>query len=637
MTAYGKMKESEAFRNYCRALNLDISKFNVVGKDLDSYRNDSYWGKIIKESEMFVGVIDSVSPHPCATLLLNEPLSKKLGVIKVGDVFVTLIDSYNSDKYKYLKNDYLTVTVWDIISKVYDEIGMPIDDVRQLLNKVESDDKVWDLYKNGLVSTLNQAGTASGKPQIMQYKPKNIRELSGWVSAIRPSFSSMKHYFLNRKDFSYGIDELDTLLKSSDNFILYQENIMNVLQFAGFPEDETYGLLKAIAKKKEGIIEPIQERFMTGFMAKTDSEENALKVWKIIEDAVGYGFNSSHAYAVALDSVYGAYLKANFPLEYYSTILNIYEGNTSKQGEIFEELAKFGITVKPIEFGKSSGKYIKDASDNSIYKGIGSIKFLNSSVADELYNLANSKDFSSVDAVDLFKEIIDNTSANTRQMNILIRLGYFKQFGDWIELAEIFQCMTDSKKPDTDKYPEFKDKEVIIEKKNKKGEIRNELKIIKKPLKYSSTLKEETKLQRLQNIREYAEAVKLNPPTKPSVYNQIMFEKDNLGYSTTTYPNLPDNMVIVMDINTKYTPVVTFMKLNSGETLTAKVKKGKMYDEFGMPFMDLGYILKITDTHIEEGWKKVDDKWERDSTKNVLFVDKVKVIRREETTNDTSR
>lgn len=349
------------------------------------------------------------------------------------------------------------------------------------------------------------------------------------------------------------------------------------------------------------------------------------------------GFNSSHAYAVALDSVYGAYLKANFPLEYYSTILNIYEGNTSKQGEIFEELAKFGITVKPIEFGKSSGKYIKDSSDNSIYKGLGSIKFLNSSVADELYNLANSKDFSNVDAIDLFKEIIDNTGVNTRQMNILIRLGYFKQFGDWIELAEIFQCMTDSKKPDTEKYPEFKDKEVIIEKKNKKGEIRNELKIVKKPLKYSSTLKEETRLQRLQNIREYAEAVKLNPPTKPSVYNQIMFEKDHLGYSTTTYPNLPDNMVIVMDINTKYTPVVTFMKLNSGKTLTAKVKKGKMYDEFGMPFMDLGYILKITDTHIEEGWKKVDDKWERDSTKNVLFVDKVKVIRREETTNDTSR
>ncbi|MFZ7763742.1 hypothetical protein, partial [Bacillus licheniformis] len=71
-------------------------------------------------------------------------------------------------------------------------------------------------------------------------------------------------------------------------------------------------------QKKEGIIEPIHDKFIKGFVQKTGNEEQALKVWKIIEDAVGYGFNSSHAYSVALDSIYGAYLKAKYPLEYYS-------------------------------------------------------------------------------------------------------------------------------------------------------------------------------------------------------------------------------------------------------------------------------------------------------------------------------
>src|SRR5690606_32200483 len=144
-------------------------------------------------------------------------------------------------------------------------------------------------------------GTDSGTPQVMQYKPKSIRELSGWVSAIRPAFSSMKSYFLNRKPFTYGIPEFDAILKESDNFILYQENIMATLVYSGFPEDETYGLLKAIAKKKEGIIEPIHDRFIEGFTKQTGSRTNALEVWKIIENAVGYGFNSSHAYSVALD------------------------------------------------------------------------------------------------------------------------------------------------------------------------------------------------------------------------------------------------------------------------------------------------------------------------------------------------
>ena len=173
---------------------------------------------------------------------------------------------------------------------------MEIPDVRELSKLVESDEKVWDLYKDGIVATLNQAGTASGKPQVMQYSPRSIRELSGWVSAIRPSFSSMKAYFLNREPFSYGIPTFDKILESSDNFVLYQENIMSALVYVGFLEDETYGLLKAIAKKKEGIIEPIHDKFIDGFKKRVIeedgtsedvAEEQALKVWKIIEDAVG--------------------------------------------------------------------------------------------------------------------------------------------------------------------------------------------------------------------------------------------------------------------------------------------------------------------------------------------------------------
>ena len=142
MVAYGTMRESEAFRNYCRALDLDIKDFNSVGKDLDSYRKHSYWGPIIKESEMFLGVIDSWSPHPCAHLILDKPISKEIGVMRIGDVEVALIDSNNSDRYKYLKEDFLTVTVVDIISKAYEAIGRPMDDIRTLIEMTKDDDKV---------------------------------------------------------------------------------------------------------------------------------------------------------------------------------------------------------------------------------------------------------------------------------------------------------------------------------------------------------------------------------------------------------------------------------------------------------------------------------------------------------------
>lgn len=493
---------------------------------------------------------------------------------------------------------------------------------------MENNDKIWQLYEKGLTATLNQAGTDSGTPQVIQYKPKNIRELSGWVSAIRPAFASMKHYFLNRETFSYGIPEFDKLLKESDNFILYQENIMRVLVYVGFPEDETYGLLKAIAKKKKGIIEPIHDKFIKGFVEKTGSEEQAKKVWKIIEDAVGYGFNSSHAYAVALDSIYGAYLKAEYPLDYYSVVLNIYENNVDMQAKILKELKHFNIKLLPIEFGKSGAEYTADHETNSIYKGISSIKYLNKKIAEELLQLSKENQYDKNDFTSLLKDIIEKTSVNTRQMEILIRLDFFKKFGIKEVLLELFLAMTGKKKANTELYPEFADKEVIEEKINKKtGEVKKKKKIIKKSLKYDASLKETTKEERLKNMKDYEKAVRENPLQKIELYDQINFEKEVLGYAVSTYPQLPDNIVLVLDVNTKYKPVLTLYKVKTGEEVLVKVDKKKFFinDEY---LLYKGDIIQILDIENRYGWKRIDGKWVENKNKIEPHLNKCKIIRR---------
>lgn len=631
MVAYGTMQDSEAFRNLCRAYEIPQNEFNEVAKDLDSHRKNPKWKDIIEESKRFIGVIDSISPHPCANLLLSTPISEDVGVIRVGGEFCALIDSDTSDYWKYLKNDYLTVTVWNIIAEGFKTVGKPIPDVRELSRLVEGDNDVWELYEKGLTATLNQTGTDSGTPQIVQYKPKSIRELSGWVSAIRPSFSSMKSYFLNRQSFSYDIPEFDKILTESDNFILYQENIMATLIYAGFPEDETYGLLKAIAKKKEGIIEPIHDRFIKGFVNKTGSEEQALKVWKILEDAVGYGFNSSHAYSVALDSVYGAYLKAKFPLDYYSVVLNVYQNDTKITSKILKELNHFDIQVLPIQFGKSTSTYKKDSENNAIYKGIASIKFLNAKVAEELYKLSQEKDYT--DWIDLLVDIVEKTSADTRQMEILIRLDFFKQFGEKEILLEVYKTMVDKKKADTELYPEFADKtevEIKTKKNRKTKEVTTEevIKTIKRPLKYDVKLKENTKLKRLNNLYDYYEVVKLNPPKKIELYEQISFEKENLGYAHSTYPTVADNIVLVMDINTKYTPIVTLYKVKDGQEIRVKINKKLFWDKNDYQMLYKGDVVKILDVEEKNGWKKVDNKWVEDENKKELHLKKCKILKR---------
>jgi DNA polymerase III alpha subunit len=567
MVAYGTMKESEAFRNYCRAKNLPMVEYNTVGKDLDSYRNNPKWKDTIEESEKFVGVIDSVSPHPCSNLLLSKPISKELGVIKVGDAYCALIDSHTSDSFKYLKNDFLTVKVWKIISEAFKLINKPIPDVRELTKLVTQDNDVWNLYKNGITATLNQAGSNSGTPQVIQYQPKSIRELSGWVAAIRPSFASMKSYFLNREPFSYGIHEFDKLLQQSDNFILYQENIMEVLVYAGFDEDETYSLLKAIAKKTPGIIEPIHDRFIKGFMDKTGSQENADRVWEIIQDAVGYGFNASHAYSVALDSLYGAYLKAKYPIEYYTVVLQLYDSDTTMTSKLMNELKYFHIKLFPPKYGYSKGEYFFDKDKNAIYKGIGSIKFLNNDVGTNLYNLSKELKFDTFS--DLLFKIKNESYANSRQIKILTTLNYFDKFGDNGKLLKII-----------DKF------ESRLKNKN---------------------LKDETKQKRLIEVKEFEDSL---DEIKLNIKEQIKFEMEYYGYEVSIANGSPENVYMITELDTKYTPRLRLYNLKTGKIKSLKCKKKDIklnpFGEFSM-IQVKGIIEKFKNKLVDGKWTKSEE------------------------------
>ena len=143
MTAYGTMGESEAFRNTCRSKNLNYDEYNEVAKNLDGYRNDKRWGKIIEEANKFNGVIISASIHPCSYLLLDKDLREELGVIKIGDAYCCPITSSEADEWHYLKNDYLKVESISLSKDTFDLAEVPIPSIYEF--KKMLDEKVWDI------------------------------------------------------------------------------------------------------------------------------------------------------------------------------------------------------------------------------------------------------------------------------------------------------------------------------------------------------------------------------------------------------------------------------------------------------------------------------------------------------------
>lgn len=617
MVAYGTMQESSAFKNYARSVGINYNEANQVSDDLDRYKNDKRWSEVIEASSVFRGVIDSVAPHPCAHLLLPiANTSETTGTIKVKDEFVTLITSNESDDYKYLKNDLLSVTVWDIISKTYDMIGKPRHTIRELERLVEGDDNVWKLYRDGIVATLNQTGTKSGKPQVMQYKPTSVAELSMWVASIRPGFASLKQEFFNRKEHKYGIDSLDAVLSETNGYMIFQENIMAVLMYAGISEDRTYSIIKGISKKVPSIVDSAKEEFYTGFLKRTAEEgydeefsrDVADEVWKVMEDASDYSFNASHAYSVALDSVYGAYLKAYYPLEYYTVILNIYQNDSDKIAEIEQELDYFGIKIGPIVFGGSRANYTPDKETNTIFKGIWSVKFMNERISEELFELSQTEPYlnKEKDALDLFLDLIENTSVNSRQTEILINLDFFAEFGKAEFLLNLWNTMNNKG------MPELVDEKYADKKAN--------------PIFYSKNHIDKTKAKRIENLRGYVELLEENPPAERTTYEKIMYEKEFIGHATTTFLELPPSYVLITDLNLKYTPILEVYQLSTGKTFDVKIKKNKFYDTYDNPIVFRGNIIRIIDSHREYGKKLVDGKWYDNKSVTWMFIDKMSII-----------
>lgn len=339
MVAFGTLKRLSAWKMYCRAADIPFETANEVGSQLKAYESavrfaedgeevelsdyvPPQFRELVAASERYMGMIDSISPHPCAYLLCTEDIRREIGVIRINSrtgkkqpVFAAFIDGATAEQYGYLKNDLLLVDVVRVNQEAFHRIGMAQPDVSTLLEMTRNDRDTWRMYAEGYTMGLNQVEQEKTREKVLRYKPKNITELTAFVAAVRPAFKSMLPTFLDRRHFDYGIPAFDRLIQTREmtsSFLLYQEQTMKTLQFAGFSAPESYAAIKSIAKKHPEKVLPLKERFLEGFAAKADIP-SAEKVWKIIEDATNYSFNASHAVCVALDSLYGAWLKAHHP------------------------------------------------------------------------------------------------------------------------------------------------------------------------------------------------------------------------------------------------------------------------------------------------------------------------------------
>ena len=582
MVAWKPLQDSSAFRVYCKGIGKHISEYDDIAKDLDAYRDNPKWKKIIDESQRFVGVVESISESPCSMVLYYKPVRKELGLVHTKEKICCLLDGYNCDKYKYLKNDYLSVTVWAIIKDTCELVGIPIPTIRELDKLL--DDKTFDIYAKGLTCTINQADSDFATNIVKQYKPKSVSEMSAFVAIIRPGCASLLDDYINRKPYTTGVKELDDLLVEGKHRMIYQELIMKYLIWLGIEETGSYDIIKKIAKKKfkEKELAELKEKLLAGWLDRVGKEDGFIETWTVVEQAARYSFNASHSLSYAYDSLYGAYLKSHYPLEYYTTVLNYYADDNERTLKLTNELKYFNIPLNPIRFRHSVSNYSCNKETNEIFKGIASIKYMNAQVADEMYQLRDNQYAS---FIDLLYDLTEKTTLNSRQLKILIELDFFEEFGDANYLMKLYEW-----------FDYFNGRlQVRKDVMERMGFDENMVRSCAE----KESPKMFTKLDSKKLLNICAKELKCN---KRTLKDRIDAQIDHLGYIDIVGDEYK-GMACVVSLDTTYAPKLKMYSLKHGNTIDCKIDR----KTFNKCKLSKGDIVIISGSRNKPKMKRNDD------------------------------
>ena len=588
MIAFGTCKKKSAFKLFARSQNMDFELANTISSQIADYEEavknaddedkdlidiydyvDKKYEDYINKSKKYWGIIMDKKKAPCAYILYQGNIREEIGLIKcksesTGKEFITaVVDGAIAENYKFLKNDILTVSIVLLVDKIYKRIGIKHDTVEQLKELVKNDKKTWDIYAKGYTLGVNQCEQPGSVKKMMRFKAKNISELAAWIASIRPSFKSMYSKFESREPFNYGIPAFDRLLQTKElpqSFILYQEQSMSVLAYAGFPMDECYGIIKAIAKKHPEKVKPLKERFIAGFKQKIIADDNipekeaqeaSEKVWQIINDSCGYGFNSAHAYCMSIDSLYCAYLKANYPYEFYETLLQFHSdrGEKDKVAALKSEMeTAFGIKEGQYKFGRDNRKFIIDKENHCIQPSLLSIKGLSQGFANDLYELGKEHFNSFLELLPRLKAL---KTGNSAKIDTLIRLNYFSDFGDIGKLLMIVKI-----------YEQYAESTII---KKEKCLIDREI-----MLRFAT---ETEKQYRIIDKKKFVSYLCDNSTPEPyTLAQRLKDEQELLGRNVYVDSKLK-YQGFVIDVNTSFSPKITLYDLSTGKTETIKCYK----------------------------------------------------------------
>jgi DNA polymerase-3 subunit alpha len=417
-----------------KTLNIKLEDAMEDAELKDLAAKDPKVREVLDVSLKLEGVCRNAGVHAAGVVISSVPLKELVPLYVTNKKeIITQYDMAGLEKLGLLKMDFLGLTTLTIIDdamkliKKYRNQQVVIEDLP--LDDKQTYEKI---FSNGFTSGVFQFESSGMQDILRRYQPNRIEDLCALNALYRPGpiqggmipdFIDRKH---GRKPIVYDVPELEELLSETYGVILYQEQVMQISnKLAGYSLGDADILRRAMGKKKLEEMAKQRERFITGGTSRGLPAKKLVKIFDLMEQFAGYGFNKSHSAAYAYLAYVTAYLKAHFAVEFMSALLTSESGNTDKIVKYINECREMGISVLPPDVSQSDLNFTP--AGEAIRFGLGAVKNVGHGAVEAI--VAARETGGAFTSIYDFCDRVNMNAVNRRVMESLIKAGAFDSTG----------------------------------------------------------------------------------------------------------------------------------------------------------------------------------------------------------------
>ncbi len=457
---FGTMAAKAAIKDVGRAMDIPYNEVDRIAKMVpttlnitledalkdspplsQAYNSEPQVKQLMDTARKLEGLVRNVGVHAAGVVIAPQPLIELVPLHKTkNDEIVTAFDMKAIEKIGLLKMDFLgltTLTILDDALKLIAQRGVQLD-----LNALPLDDQQTyeKVFHKGLTSGVFQFESSGMRDVLRRYKPSVVEDLTALNALYRPGpiQGGMIDDFIDRKagkkKVEYELPELEEILKETLGVIVYQEQVMQIAnRLAGYSLGEADLLRRAMGKKNAEEMAKQRERFVSGAKERGFNERKIVKIFDLMEQFAGYGFNKSHSAAYALLAFQTAYLKTHYPVEFMAALLTSVTGSTDDVVKYINECREMGIAVEPPDINVSDANFTPHGA--AIRFGLAAVKNVGHNAIESI--VAGRKKSGKYTSFFDFCESVDLRLLNKRVLESLIKSGAMDALGSRSQLFAV--------------------------------------------------------------------------------------------------------------------------------------------------------------------------------------------------------